>query len=232
MELRIPRTSVSIGDTLYPRQLLDLPDPPETLRVSGNPEVLSLPSLAIVGARRCTPYGHAIAAQVANAAVEAGMPVVTSGGIGIATMATSYAVAEDHPAIVVLGCGLSTPYPLQNATLFEEVFQHGGCIVSEHPDDMPPRPYAFRSRNRIIAALAAAMVVVECGMPSGTFSTCDDALSLGRLLYAVPGQITSTSSEGCNSLIADGQAACIDDVGRLEHYLHELLDQEGDNRHV
>lgn len=151
------------------------------------------------------------------------MPVVTGGGIGIATTATSWAVGRHKPCIVILGCGLGTPYPLENSMLFEEVVQHGGCIVSELDDGAPPMPYGFRARNRIIAGLASAVVAVECGLPSGTYSLCDDAVALGRPLYAIPGQITSTSSAGCNTLIADGHAACIDDIGRLEHHLRELL---------
>ena len=164
------------GDALYPETVLELSDVPQTLYVRGNPEALSTPALSIIGARKASPYGLAVAELAAKVAVEAG---VTSAGLITRTLDT------------------------------------GGAVVSISPWGMGPRKFAFPRRNRVIAALSQALFVSEAGMPSGTFSTAEAAMDLGRELLAVPGSILSPESRGTNYLIANG-ACCIIDEESIE----------------
>ncbi|ACV23057.1 DNA protecting protein DprA [Slackia heliotrinireducens] len=229
MELTGPRTVIARDDERYPHRLLDLPDPPRELHVMGDPGILEMPSLAVVGARKCSPYGMDVAVHIADVAADEGMATVTGGAVGVPTGAMRGTLAAEAFGIVVLGSGLDNPYPSDNIDLFQAIVGGGGCVVTEYYDQMPPRPYMFRERNRLIAALSSAVVVVECGMPSGSFSLCDTAMSLGRPVFAFPGPITSHASTGCNVLIANGQASCVDDYGRLGFYLRELMEREEDH---
>lgn len=110
-----------------------------------------------------------------------------------------------------LGGGCDRIYPAENAALFQSIIDGGGAVVSERDWTFPPVPYAFRARNRLIASLSAATLIVEAGLPSGTFSTADEALAAGSEVLAVPGSITSASSRGANRLILQGAVPIIDD---------------------
>ena len=175
------------GDALYPETVLELSDIPQTLYVRGNPEVLSTPALSIIGARKASPYGLAVAELAAKVAIEAGVTVVSGGAVG---------------------CDQASGWAAVNA---------GGkhVVVSISPWGMGPRKFAFPRRNRVIAALSQALFVSEAGMPSGTFSTAEAAMDLGRELLAVPGSILSPESRGTNYLIANG-ACCIVDEESIE----------------
>ena len=187
------------GDALYPKTVLELPEVPQTLYVRGDPEVLSTPALSIIGARKASPYGLAVAELAAKLAVEAGVTAVNAGG--------------KH--VVVLGTGADVVYPRSSAGLITRTLDTGGAVVSISPWGMGPRKFAFPRRNRVIAALSQALFVSEAGMPSGTFSTAEAAMDLGRELLAVPGSILSPESRGTNYLIANG-ACCIIDEESIE----------------
>ena len=110
-----------------------------------------------------------------------------------------------------LGGGCDVPYPREHAGLFERIALSGGAVVSEHAWDAPALPQQFRTRNRLIAGLARATLIVEAGLPSGTFSTADEALAAGRDVLVVPGAINSASSKGANRLLVQGAAPVVDD---------------------
>lgn len=222
-----PRTTVARGDPLYPHRLLDLPDPPDVLHIAGDASVLDRLAVAVVGTRRVSPYGLQAVDDLVDIVANCRIPIVTGGTIGVAAAATEVALGRHVPAVAVLGSGLDMPYPTQHDALFQRIVDEGGAVVSEQPDGYPPRPAAFRRRNRIIAALAEAVLVVEAGVPSGTFSLCDTAAHLGRELYAVPGPIYGQGSRGCNALVADGSAKCIDCVERLAEYITNLRWERG-----
>lgn len=113
--------------------------------------------------------------------------------------------------MVVLGGGCDCIYPESNRDLFQEVVDKGGAVISEHQWQFPPMPYTFRARNRIIAGLSRATLIVEAGLPSGTFSTADDALSSNREVLVVPGAITSPTSRGANRLLYQGATPIVDE---------------------
>jgi len=168
-----------------------------------------MPALAIVGARKATPYGLSCAHRFARRTAQAGVVVVSGGAIGCDQAAHRGALEGKGKTIVVLGCGGDVIYPARARHLFEEVLATGGLIVSEAPWGSPPSRWGFRRRNRIIAALAQATLIVEAGLPSGTFSTADATLAQGKDVWVVPGSIDSQESQGSNRLLLQGAAPII-----------------------
>ena len=188
----------------YPPLLNELHDPPATLYVRGGaPECLELPMVAVVGARSCSDYGELVATNVGRALAGAGLVVVSGLARGIDSAAHRGALESGGPTIAVLGCGIDVVYPRRNWKLAEEIGRYG-LLVSEYPDTTPAAPFRFPARNRIIAALSLATVVVEGRKGSGALITADFALETGRDVFAVPGEITSTRAGGTNGLIRQG----------------------------
>lgn len=205
---------------LYPGRLRGIGDPPEALTVLGDPTVLGMRSLAVVGARRATPYGLACARRFAAIAAGLGYCVVSGGARGIDAEAHRAALDAGGRTVAVLGGGADVAYPPENAGLFRRIADGGGALVSERPWGDVPKPFAFRARNRIIAALADAVLVCEACLPSGTFSLCDEALAAGKAVLCVPGAITSLASAGPNRLLVAGGVPVVDD-GSFEAALEE-----------
>lgn len=209
------RFEIAVGDERYPASVRELPDAPPVLYVRGDPAALSRPSLSIIGSRAATPYGVAVAEMGARIAAESGLVVVSGGARGCDQAAGHAALEAGGVHVVVLGCGADVVYPRSSRALIERAVASGGAAVSLDPWGTEPRRWAFPRRNRVIAALSAALLVTEAGMPSGTFSTAECAVELDRELLAVPGSILSAESRGSNHLIATG-ATCIADEEELE----------------
>ncbi len=214
-------------DEGYPPALLELPDAPRKLFVIGNVDALQ-EGLAVVGARKATPYGRGCARRFARRAARRGIVIISGGARGCDAEAHRAALAEHAPTVVFMGGGCHRVYPAQHAALFQEVVEAGGALVSEHEWDTPPRPFMFRLRNRLIAGLAKATLIVEAGLPSGTFSTADEALRVNRDVLVVPGSIESAQSRGANRLIYQGATPIVDDDAFDERIcsLFGLLRQE------
>lgn len=206
---------LTLGSSDYPPYVQELSDPPEVLYVRGDPAVLNALSFSIIGSRRATPYGIALAEMSARIAAQSGIAVVSGGAIGCDQAAGRAALDEGGRHIVVLGTGADVVYPRSAGMLIERCLESGGAVVSLEPWGFAPRPWAFPKRNRVIAALSQALFVAEAGMPSGTFSTAETAFELGREVLAAPGSILSPQSRGSNDLIANG-ACCIADADALE----------------
>ncbi len=196
------RCVLRIEDRHYPELLKEIPDPPQRLYVLGDPDAL-LPALAVVGARRATPYGLTATRMLSAWAARAGYPVVSGGAIGCDQAAHRAVLEHDGITVAVMAGGPDVLHPRAAADLFMRIAEEG-AIVSEYPWGTTPAPWMFRKRNRIIAGLSAAVLVVEAGLPSGTLSTADHALAAGRDVLAVPGSIFSPTSRGCNRLILQG----------------------------
>lgn len=216
-----PRCVLESSDSRYPAMLLDLPGEPPRLFVRGDPDLLSESGLAVVGSRRATPYGLAVAELAAKIAVESGIAVVSGGAVGCDQAAGRCAVQRGGRNVIVLGCGADVVYPKSSASLINRTIEGGGAVISLEPWGTPPRRYAFPKRNRIIAALSRATLVCEAGMPSGTFSTAETASDLGREVLAVPGSIFAPEYRGTNYLITVG-ATCIVDEESLEVAISRL----------
>jgi DNA processing protein len=173
--------------------------------VRGDPEVLAQPSVAVVGARSCSPYGAQVARDLARALTGAGVVVVSGLARGIDGEAHRGALEADGATVAVLGCGIDRDYPRSHAELAGRIRQ-SGAVVSEYPPGVEPAPWRFPARNRIIAGLCLATVVVEARERSGALITADFALELGREVFAVPGEITAALSAGTNDLLRQGAA--------------------------
>lgn len=197
-------------DPRFPAPFLTVRDHPERLFGIGDPSALE-EGLAIVGARKATPYGLSCARKFARLAAEKDIVIISGGARGCDAEAHEAALRAGGRTVSFLGGGCDQIYPRENRVLFQRIVDTGGAIVSEQEWEMPPRRYMFRERNRLIASLAKATLIVEAGLPSGTFSTADEALGANRDLLVVPGAITSDSSLGCNRLIYQGAIPIIDD---------------------
>jgi DNA processing protein len=205
---------VSRGRPGYPALLGELHDPPPRLYLRGGPvELLDLPAVAIVGARSCSPYGAQVARELARELGAAGAVVVSGLARGVDGEAHRGALAASGLTVAVLGCGIDRDYPRAHAQLAGRIAE-SGAIVSEYAPGVEPSPWRFPARNRIVAGLARATVVVEARERSGALITADFALELGREVFAVPGEITSALSAGTNDLIRQGATPLLsaDDV--------------------
>jgi len=196
--------SVRRGRVGYPPLLTELHDPPSRLHLRGrSSELLARPSVAIVGARSCSPYGAQVARELAQSLAAAGLVVVSGLARGVDAEAHRGALAAGGLTIAVLGCGIDRDYPRAHAELARRIAE-SGLVVSEYPPGIEPSPWRFPARNRIIAGLAQATVVVEARERSGALITADFALELGREVFATPGEITSALSAGTNDLLRQG----------------------------
>jgi DNA processing protein len=194
---------VPLGDSRYPELLRHLFDPPVVLFARGNVELLNRVCFAVIGTRRPTPYGLAVAERFSGDLARAGLVITSGMARGIDSTAHKGALAAQGPTIAVLGCGVDIVYPLENKKLAAEIVNRG-LIVSEFPMGSPAYPQNFPIRNRIISGLSAGLLVVEGGQYSGSAITAQMALEQGRELFAIPGNITSKVSWGPNLLIKQG----------------------------
>ena len=184
---------------------------PVALYVRGRPlGDLPTAALSIVGSRANSTYGQRVAADIAMGAADAGLTVISGAAFGIDTVAHRGALAyeRESPTIAVLACGIDRAYPVANTALIDRIAQLGS-VISEYPPGFSPARHRFLVRNRLIAALSAGTVVVEAGRRSGTLSTASAAETLGRVLMAVPGPVTSALSVGCHLLLASGKALLV-----------------------
>jgi len=202
-----PRTLLR-ADVAFPRELMRLPDPPEMVRVRGVLPALSR-AVAIVGTRRPTSRGERFAHGLAAELGRSGCVIVSGGAFGIDHAAHLGALEAGAPTVVVHASGLGRPYPAAHRGLYERVVEAGGCEVSERPDDGWPAPSHFLARNRLIAALARVVVVVEAPVRSGALSTAVHARAIGVPLLAVPRVPETPESEGSNGLLRRGARPCM-----------------------
>jgi DNA processing protein len=211
---RLDAGQVCPGDHDYPVLLLDLPDPPACLFVVGNSPAAAPVTVAIVGARRCSTYGREVAEMLGRGLAAAGVTVVSGAALGIDAAAHRGALSSagatwtatpepGFPTMAVLGSGIDCPHPSSNRGLIQRIAA-AGAVLSEYPPGTPALPWRFPARNRLVAGLSRAVVVVEGAPGSGSMITAEFALELGRDVFAVPGPVTSPLSAVPNQLIREG----------------------------
>lgn len=204
------------GDPAWPRRLDDLGDhAPLALWVRGDASALHPPhSVALVGARAATGYGEHVAAELAAGAAASGISVVSGAAYGIDGAAHRGALSAGGSTVAFLAGGVDRAYPSGHADLLGEV-QRVGAVVAEVACGTTPTKWRFLARNRLIAALGDATVVVEAGERSGSLNTAGHAAHIGRPLGAVPGPVTSAASAGCHRILREFDAQCISGVDDL-----------------
>jgi len=203
------------GSPDYPKRLLDLSDPPNPLYIRGDATLFGRPAIAIVGSRNASLQGLYIASELSKGLAEAGFLIVSGLARGI-DGAAHRAALKSLLGITAAICvtGLDRVYPYEHLALAQAV-AHSGLLISEFPLGVGPKPFHFPRRNRLIAALALGVVVVEASNRSGSLITARLAAELGREVFAVPGSILGGYSEGCHSLIQNG--------AKLVHTLGDIL---------
>jgi len=196
----------------YPKSLFEIPDPPPFLYVRGELRCHDT-AIAIVGSRRATAYGLQTTARLAESLASHGISVISGMARGVDTAAHKGALAANGRSIGVLGCGIDKVYPPENRKLFLEMAEKGG-LVSEFPLGTLPLAENFPRRNRIISGLSQGVLVVEAAENSGSLITAQYALEHGRDVFAVPGNISFSTSRGSNRLIKQGAKLvdCVEDI--------------------
>lgn len=194
----------TLADDTYPKNLLDIPDPPAVLYAKGRVELLSKTSIAVVGSRNATAQGIANAERFSEALSSAGLTVISGMALGIDAAAHEGAMRGGAGSTVaVIGTGADIVYPARNRALAHRIAEEG-CILSEYPLGMPAIASNFPRRNRLISGLARGVLVIEAAAQSGSLITARMAAEQGRDVFAVPGSIHSPLSKGCHQLIKQG----------------------------
>ncbi len=204
------------GTSKWPHSLDELVSPPLGIIVKGL--IPRCNSIALVGTRNPTTYGARIASEFASGFADREIEVISGGAYGIDTHAHRGAIAAEGRTTAVLASGISTKYPAGNERLFEEISANGSLISEVMPNEKA-RPERFLTRNRLIAALSRATIVVEAAFRSGSLRTAHDASELMRIVLAVPGPITSPTSDGCHRLIGERCAEIVTSVSDAMEFL-------------
>jgi DNA processing protein len=219
------------GDPAYPRLLSEIADPPPLLFVRGDPALLSLPQIAIVGSRHPSRSGEDLAREFARELAGRGLTITSGMALGIDAAAHGGALAGGGATIAVLGTGPDRLYPRTNLALAGEVLASGGLIISEYLPGTPPLAPNFPRRNRIISGLSMGVLVVEAALRSGSLITARLAGEQGREVWAMPGSVHNPQAKGCHVLIRDGAklveeaAHVLEDIGPLLGLLQEDIRQ-------
>jgi DNA processing protein len=218
--------SVPWGAPEYPAQLRSIHDPPAVLFVVGAPPPDPTRAVAVVGARRCTDLGRELATDLGRSLAFAGVTVVSGAARGIDAAAHEGALSADAPTLAVLGCGPDVAYPRGSRDLLRRIVGGGGTVVTEYPPGVPPDPRNFPARNRIVAGLCTATVVVEGADGSGSMITAEHALEFGRDVFAIPGAVTNPLSSVPLRLIREGAGMIRGAQDLLEDLGLELVQDE------
>lgn len=195
---------INIEDKEYPDILKEIYDPPISIYIKGNKEILKNRNIGIVGCRECTEYGKKAAKYFAYNLSKQNINIVSGLAKGIDSYSHIGCIIAKGKTIAVVGNGLDTIYPKENIELANKIIQTGGSIISEYPCGIKPDKANFPARNRIISGISSGVIVVEAKEKSGTLITVDFALEQGRDVYVIPGNINSINSVGTNDLIKQG----------------------------
>lgn len=221
---RLAKTGISYytqSDAEYPTHLLELHDAPAAILVNGTLPDPSIPSVAIIGARNCSNYGQAQTQDFTTAIARSGIQIISGMAMGIDGIAGRTALKTNGRSFAVLGSGPDVCYPTTNRDLFDGLRMNGG-IISEYPLGSPGVAWHFPQRNRLIAALSDALIVIEAKEKSGTMITVDSALELGRDIYALPGRVSDVMSNGCNLLIKQGAQILVSPEDFVSEFLSNI----------
>ncbi|MGC9125541.1 MAG: DNA-processing protein DprA, partial [Caldisericaceae bacterium] len=194
---------IPYDDDGFPSQLRDIKESPLVIYIKGSLEKTDSFSVSIVGSRKCTEYGKAVARELSKKLAQLGIAVVSGLAYGIDSEAHKGALSVNGRTVAVLGSGVDVVYPRENRFLYDEIVEKG-AVISEFPLGTKALKFNFPFRNRIISGLSLATIVVEAQEKSGSLITANYALEQSREVFAVPGNITSSCSKGTNLLIRDG----------------------------
>lgn len=201
----------------YLQRLTGIDTPPKQLYYLGKLPTERRPTVAIVGTRKPTSYGHEVTERLASRFASRGVVIVSGLALGVDAIAHQAALDAGGTTIAIQANGLDQLAPRTNARLGQNIITHGGAILSEYEPGMPPLAHQFLERNRLVSGIADAIVITEAAARSGTLNTAGHAIMQGRDVYVVPGNITSPMSAGCNHLLTQGAQPLLDPDDLLEH---------------
>lgn len=215
---------VAISDTAYPRFMKELSDAPLLLYYKGVlPDFEKRPFVGVVGTRKATTYGKNSAETLAQQITACGGTVVSGGASGVDTHALQSALDAGGEPVAVLGCGVDIIYPPTNRKLFSQIAQKG-CLFSEYPPGVRPKPWQFPARNRLVSGISNGVLVIEAPEGSGALITARHALEQGRDVFVVPGNIDVLSNWGSNQLLREGAFVALDGWDVLKGYANAYPD--------
>lgn len=219
-------------DKSYPKNLLEIKNPPEQLYVLGDERLLNKKSLAIIGSRNCTEYGYNQAMKFATEIANHDICIVSGMAVGIDSAAHIGANMENGKTIAVLGGGFNNIFPKENEELFYEILECGGCIISEYAPDVKADNKNFPSRNRIVSGLSEGLLVVEARYRSGTSITAKFAKEQGKKIFCIPSNVDSTTGYGTGVLIQNGAKLVLNSNDILKSFgintLEEVIVEENE----
>lgn len=219
-------------DKSYPKNLLEIKNPPEQLYVLGDVSLLNKKSLAIIGSRNCTEYGYNQAMRFATEIANQDICIVSGMAVGIDSAAHIGAKMEKGKTIAVLGGGFNNIFPKENEELFYEILECGGCIISEYAPDVKADNKNFPSRNRIVSGLSEGLLVVEARYRSGTSITAKFAKEQGKKIFCIPSNVDSTTGYGTGVLIQNGAKLVLNPNDILKSFgisaLEEVIVEENE----
>lgn len=204
-----------LNDDAYPKRLLQCYDSPTLLFYKGTADLNASKIISIIGTRTNTEYGKATTEKLVKELAAENITIVSGLAFGIDTVAHKSAIKNNLPTIGVLGHGLNTIYPTENSSLAKQMTKEGGGLLTEFISGTKPDKHNFPTRNRIVAALADATVVIETDIRGGSMITAELANNYNRDVFAIPGKITDTKSRGCNRLITQNKAALLSNAAEL-----------------
>lgn len=207
--------TLTLNSRLLPAEFKHIPAPPLKLFYRGNLDNFSgATRLAVVGSRKASLYGRSVTTKLVSDLASSGIVIVSGLALGIDSIAHQAALDVNGRTVAVLACGVERIYPSSHTNLANRILKQGGAIVSEYPEGTEPLGHQFIARNRIISGLSDAVLITEAAEKSGSLHTANFALDQGRTVMAVPGNITSPTSQGTNNLIKAGAlpVTTVDDV--------------------
>ena len=224
---------ITINDDVYPECLKEISNPPLKLYYKGNLDLLKEERLiAVVGTRNPSSYGKLCCEYMVKKMTSANITVVSGFAKGIDSIAHKTSLLTDGKTIAVIASGLDIVYPASNLSLYREI-EEKGLILSEYEAGVKPFKSNFPQRNRIIAGLSKGTIVVESKNRGGSLITADLALEFNRDVYAVPGDVFSEYSKGCNNLIRDSRAKSLSNINELlEDYSWEVEEKNDSNKYT
>ncbi len=209
-------TALTYFSPKYPQKLLDIPDPPYTLYCRGDIGLLNSDAVAVVGTRKVSAYGRRVTSHF-TAELAKHFTIISGLAYGVDTVAHETTLKGVGKTVAVLGSGVCNIYPAANENLAKKILDNGGLIISEFGVFSEPNNYHFPMRNRIVSGLSKALLITEAPLKSGTMTTLEHALEQGKDVFAVPGEIYSQNSMGCNELLKRLQGALVTDPKDILH---------------
>lgn len=211
--------NISPLDSQYLQGMGYIADLPSSLYYIGSLPAERRPTVAIVGSRKPTNYGREVTEHIASRLASRGVVIISGLALGIDAIAHRAALEAGGTTLAFLANGLHKIYPRTNHSLGQSIVEQGGAIISEYEAGVEPLPFRFLERNRLVSAVSDAVVITEAAARSGTLNTAAHALTQGRDVFVVPGNITSPMSAGCNQLLLQGAEPMIDPDQLLERLM-------------